>query len=160
MMRFEKDVFPFIGRSPVKHLDAADFLDCLQRIEKRGVLDTAHKIKTKCSEVMRYAVVTRRAVRDPTIDLKGALMPARRKHYATITYPSEVGALLRTIDGYRGKSQIVHCALRLLPLVFVRSSELRYARWEEFDLEAGQWKIPAERMKTKIAHIVPLSTQP
>jgi integrase len=66
---------------------------------------------------------------------------------------------LRTIDGYRGESQIVHCALRLLPLVFVRSSELRYARWEEFDFEAAQWKIPGERMKTKIAHIVPLSTQ-
>ena len=159
MARLEKDVFPIIGRRPVKHLDAADFLECLQRIEKRGVLDTAHKIKTKCSEVMRYAVVTRRAVRDPIVDLKGALMPVRRKHYATITYPSEIGALLRTIDGYRGKSQIVHCALRLLPLVFVRSSELRYARWEEFDLEATQWKIPAERMKAKIAHIVPLSTQ-
>lgn len=159
LARLEKDVFPFIGRRPVKHLDAADFLECLQRIEKRGVLDTAHKIKTKCSEVMRYAVVTRRAVRDPIVDLKGALMPVRRKHYATITYPSEIGALLRTIDGYRGKSQIVHCALRLLPLVFVRSAELRYARWEEFDLEATQWKIPAERMKAKIAHIVPLSTQ-
>jgi integrase len=78
MTRFEKDVFPFIGRSSVKNLDAADFLECLQQIEKRGVLDTAHKIKTKCSEVMRYAVVTRRAARDPTVDLKGALMPARR----------------------------------------------------------------------------------
>jgi len=110
MARLEKDVFPFIGRRPVKPLDAADFLECLQRMEKRGVLDTAHKIKTKCSEVMRYAVVTRRAVRDLIVDLKGALVPVRRKHYATITYPSEMGALLRTTDGYRGKSQIVHCA--------------------------------------------------
>jgi len=159
MLRLKKDVFPILGRKPVKHLDAADFLECLQRIEKCGVNDTAHKIKTKCGEIMRYAVVTRRAVRDPTVDLKGALMPVKRKHYATMTYPSEIGGLMRSIDGYKGKSQIVHCALRLLPLVFVRSAELRYARWEEIELDTATWRIPAERMKTKIAHIVPLSTQ-
>jgi integrase len=145
LARLEKDVFPFIGRRPLKHLDAADFLECLQRIENVGVRDTAHKMKTKCSEIMRYAVVTRRVARNPLPDLKGALMPAKRKHYATITYPSEVRALMRTIHGYGGKSQIVHCALRLLPLVVVRSSELRHARWQEFDLEGAQWKIPAER---------------
>jgi integrase len=93
------------------------------------------------------------------VDLKGALTPVKHKHYATITYPSEVGALLRAIDGYRGKSRVVECALRLLPLVFVRSSELRYAEWEEFDLNKAQWKIPAERMKMDVPHIVPLSKQ-
>lgn len=157
--RFEQGVFPLIGSNPINALVAADFLDCLQRLEKRGVIETAHKVQGKCSEVMRYAVATRRADRDPVIDLKGALTPVKRKHYASITYPSEVGALLRTIDGYKGKSTIVHCALRLLPLVFVRSSELRYARWEEFDLDHAQWKIPAERMKMDIPHIVPLSKQ-
>ncbi len=157
--RFEQDIFPLIGDKPVKTLVAADFLDCLERMEKRGVVETAHKMKTKCSEVMRYAVATRRAERDPVVDLKGALTPVRRKHYATITYPKEVGALMRSIDTYDGKSRVVHCALRLLPLVFVRSSELRYARWEEFDLPNAQWRIPAERMKMKNPHIVPLSTQ-
>jgi len=90
---------------------------------------------------------------------QGALPPVKHRHYATITYPSEIGGLLRAIDGYQGKSRVVQAALRLLPLVFVRSSELRYATWEEFDLDDGQWKIPAERMKREFPHIVPLSKQ-
>jgi integrase len=159
LKRFEQDVFPFIGKKSVKTLTAADFLDCLERMQKRGVIETAHKVKTKCSEVMRYAVATRRAERDPVVDLKGALPPVKHKHYAAITYPSQVGALLRAIDGYQGKSRVVECALRLLPLVFVRSSELRYAEWEEFDLDKAQWKIPAERMKMNNPHIIPLSKQ-
>jgi integrase len=157
--RFEQDVFPVIGSKPVMTIASADFLDCLEKMKKRGVLETAHKVKTKCSEVMRYAVATRRADRDPVVDLKGALPPVKHRHYATITYPSEIGGLLRAIDGYQGKSRVVQAALRLLPLVFVRSSELRFARWEEFDLDDGQWKIPAERMKREFPHIVPLSKQ-
>jgi integrase len=157
--RFEQDIFPLIGRRPIRELDAADFLDCLNKMVDRGVLETAHKMKTKCSEVMRYATATRRAPRDPIPDLKGALMPVRRKHHPTIIYPSEVGKLLREIDRYRGKSRAVQCALKLLPLVFVRSSELRYATWEEIDLANAQWKIPAERMKMRQPHIVPLSRQ-
>jgi integrase len=159
MTRFEQDIFPFIGKKPVKTLAAADFLECLERMQERGVLESAHKVKTKCSEVMRFAVATRRAERDPVVDLKGALPPVKHKHYASITYPSEVGALLRVIDGYHGKSRVVECALRLLPLVFVRSSELRYATWGEFELDDAQWKIPAERMKMRNPHIVPLSKQ-
>ncbi len=159
LIRLEKDIFPYIGNRPIHKLDAADFLECFERMEKRGVLETAHKVKTKCSKVMRYAVATRRAERDPIVDLKGALTPVKRKHYATIVSPPLVGELLRNIDGYHGKSRVVHCALRLLPLVFVRSSELRYARWEEFDLDAAQWKIPAQRMKVPVPHIVPLSRQ-
>lgn len=159
MTRFEQDIFPFIGRKPVKSLTAADFLECLERMQERGVLETAHKVQAKCSEVMRFAVATRRAERDPVVDLKGALPPVKHKHYASITYPTEVGALLRAIDGYQGKSRVVECALRLLPLVFVRSSELRYATWDEFDLDDAQWKIAAERMKMPNPHIVPLSKQ-
>jgi len=157
--RFEQDVFPVVGSKPVKTITSADFLDCLERMKKRGVLETAHKVQTKCSEVMRYAVGTRRADRDPVVDLKGALPPVKHRHYASITYPSEVGGLLRAIDGYQGKSRVAQAALRLLPLVFVRSSELRYARWEEFDLDEAQWRIPAERMKRPYPHIVPLSKQ-
>jgi integrase len=157
--RFEQDVFPVIGTKPVKSLTAADFLDCLEKMQKRGVLETAHKVKGKCSEVMRFAVATRRADRDPLNDLKGALPPVKSRHHASIVYPSQVGALLRAIDGYQGKSRVVLAALKLLPLVFVRSSELRYATWEEFDLDGAQWKIPAERMKIANPHIVPLSRQ-
>lgn len=92
--RFEQDVFPLIGKRPVKSLVAADFLDCLDRMQKRGVLETAHKVKTKCSEVMRYAVATRRADRDPLIDLKGALPPVKHKHYPSIIYPSECSSAI------------------------------------------------------------------
>ena len=159
LIRFEKYIFPYIGKRPVKRLIAADFLECFERMEKRGVLETAHKVKTKCSEVMRYAVATRLAERDPMPDLKGALTPIKPKHYATIVFPSKVGELMQTIHSYRGKSQVVHCALKLLPLVFVRSSELRYATWEEFEVDEAQWRIPAERMKRPIPHIVPLSRQ-
>lgn len=159
MTRFEQDVFPLIGSKPVNTLGAADFLDCLERMQKRGVLETAHKVRAKCSEVMRYAVATRRADRDPIVDLKGALPPVKHKHYASITDPKQVGGLLRAIDGYQGKSHVVRAALRLLPLVFVRSVELRHATWNEFDLDGAQWKIPAERMKMKDPHIVPLARQ-
>lgn len=159
LTRFEQDVFPVIGDKPVRTVGAADFLDCLEKMQKRGVLETAHKVKGKCSEVMRYAVATRRAARDPIADLRGALPPVKPRHHAALIYPSEVGALLRAIDGYQGKSRVVVAALKLLPLVFVRSSELRYAMWEEFDLDAGQWRIPAERMKVSNPHIVPLSRQ-
>jgi integrase len=157
--RFEQDIFPVIGTKSVKGLTAADFLECFEKMQKRGVLETAHKVKGKCSEVMRFAVATRRAERDPIVDLKGALPPVKARHHASIVYPSHVGALLRTIDGYQGKSRVVAAALKLLPLVFVRSSELRYAVWEEFDLDGAQWKIPAERMKVANPHIVPLSRQ-
>jgi integrase len=159
LTRFEQDVFPVIGDKPVKTIGAADFLDCLEKMQKRGVLETAHKVKGKCSEVMRYAVATRRAGRDPIADLRGALPPVKSRHHAALIYPSEVGALLRAINGYQGKSRVVVAALKLLPLVFVRSSELRYAVWEEFDLDAAQWRIPAERMKASNPHIVPLSRQ-
>jgi integrase len=157
--RFEQDIFPFIGSKPVNKLEAVDFLECLERMQKRGVVETAHKVRGKCSEVMRYAVATRRASRDPVVDLKGALPPIKHRHHASITDPSQIGQLLRAIGGYQGKSPVVQCALRLLPLVFVRSAELRYANWSEFDLDNAQWKIPADRMKMRIAHIVPLSTQ-
>jgi integrase len=159
MTRFEQDIFPRIGSRQIRALSAADFLDCLEKMERRGVLETAHKVRGKCSEVMRFAVATRRADRDPIADLKGALPPAKHKHYASITYPDEVGALLRAISGYQGKSRVVQAALRLLSLVFVRSSELRYAAWPEFDLDRAVWKIPAERMKMAQPHIVPLSHQ-
>jgi integrase len=108
--------------------------------------------------VFRYAIATGRADRDPSRDLAGALTPTKENHLASITEPKAVGELLRAIDGYKG-AFITRCALRLAPLVFVRPGELRQAQWTEFDLEKSEWRIPATRMKMRVQHIVPLSTQ-
>jgi len=159
LRRFEKNIFPWIGSKPVKTLSAADVLDCLQRVQKRGALETAHRVRASCSDVMRYAVATRRADRDPIVDLKGALPPAKHTHFASITDPAQVGQLLRAIDGYQAKAFQVRAALRLSPLVFVRPSELRLAQWAEFNLDNAEWRIPPKRMKMKFPHIVPLATQ-
>lgn len=157
--RFERNVFPWLGSKPIHTLEAADFLDCLQRIQKRGALETAHRAKASCSEVMRFAVATRRAPRDPIVDLRGALPPARPTHFASVKDPQKVGQLMRAIEGYEAKVDAVSAALRLAPLVFVRPSELRCADWSEFDLDGAQWKIPFQRMKMRQPHIVPLSNQ-
>lgn len=99
-----------------------------------------------CGQVFRYAIATGRAERDPSADLRGALPPVKEKHYASITDPKAIGELLRAVENYRG-SFITQCALRLAPQVFVRPGELRKAEWVEFNLEAAEWRIPAERMK-------------
>lgn len=156
--RLEKDLFPWIGKRPIGTITPPELLTCLRRIESRGALDTAHRAHQNCGQVFRYAVATGRAERDPSADLRGALPPAKHKHYASITDPKKIGALLRAIREYQG-SFITRCALRLAPLVFVRPFELRAAQWQEFDLDKGEWRIPAERMKARVVHLVPLSTQ-
>lgn len=156
--RLEKNIFPWVGARPVNAITAPELLTCLRRIEARGALDTAHRAHQNCGQVFRYAIATGRAERDPSGDLRGALPPAKQVHYASITDPSKIGALLRAIDGYDG-TFIARCALRLAPLVFVRPGELRAAAWSEFNLDMAEWRIPAERMKSRVMHIVPLSTQ-
>lgn len=158
LARLEQNVFPFLGGRPMMEIEAPELLAALRRIEARGALETAHRVKTICGQVFRYAIATGRAKRDIAADLKGALPPPVVNSHAAITEPKEVALLLRDIDGYKG-GFVVKCALRLAPLVFVRPGELRQAEWSEIDLEAEQWNIPAERMKMKSAHIVPLSTQ-
>jgi integrase len=111
-----------------------------------------------CGQVFRYAVATGRAERDPTGDLRGALPPPKARHHASILEPKRVGELLRAIDAYQGFF-VTKCALRLAPLVFVRPGELRKAQWSEIDLDHAEWRIPAERMKMREQHIVPLSSQ-
>lgn len=108
--------------------------------------------------MFRYAIATGRAERDPTADLRGALAPVVVRNHAAITEPTKIGALMRSIDGYQGQS-VTEYALKLLPLVFVRPSELRCAEWQEFDLDNGEWRIPANRMKMREPHIVPLARQ-
>jgi integrase len=133
-------------------------LPLLRRVEKRGALETAHRIQQVSGQVFRYAIATGRAQRDPSADLRGALPPVREQHHASLTKPTDVAALMRTINGYQG-TFVVRCAVRLAPLVFVRPGELRKAEWLEFDLDSATWRIPAERMKMRNEHLVPLSRQ-
>ena len=156
--RLELNVFPYLGARPIKTITAPELLAVLRRVEARGANETAHRAMQVCGRVFRYAVATGRAERDPSRDLVGALAPVKEKHLASITDPEEVGALLRAIDAYEG-SWITRCALRLAPLVFVRPGELRAAQWAEFDFDKAEWRIPAERMKMRVQHVVPLSTQ-
>lgn len=158
LRRFERDVFPWIGTRPISNITPPELLGVFKRIESRGVLETAQRAKQTCGQVFRYAVGRGLAERDPTQDLRGAMPTPKEKHFAAITDPKQVGELLRALDGYQGHF-ITKCALRLLPLVFVRSSELRKAQWSEIDLEDALWRIPAERMKMRKPHMVPLSRQ-
>ena len=156
--RLELDVFPWIGERPIADIKAPELLAVLRRTESRGAVDTAHRIRGNCGQIFRYAVSTGRCERNPAADLIGAIPPAREGHMAAITDPKKVGELLRAIDTYSG-SFIVKQAMRLAPLTFVRPGELRKAEWAEFDLDHALWSIPAERMKMKQAHMIPLSEQ-
>ena len=158
MRRMELDLFPWIGSRPISDIKAPELLAVLRRVESRGVIETAHRIRTIAGQIFRYAVATGRAERDPSADLKDALPPIPRKNFAAITEPKEVGPLLRTLDGYQGHF-VVKCALRLAPLFFVRPGELRHAEWAEIDLDTGLWNISAEKMKMHQPHIVPLCKQ-
>lgn len=156
--QLERNVFPWIGTRPISDIDAPELLTVLRRMEERGVIETAHRLRATCGQVFRYAIATGRAKRDIAADLRGALTTQKKKHLPAITEPAKVAELMRAIDAFEG-SLIVRCALRLAPLVFVRPGELRKAEWAEIDLETGLWNIPAEKMKMREPHIVPLSSQ-
>jgi len=157
--RLEADVFPEIGTLPVDKITAAQLLAVSLKIEQRGAHDIAKRAFQTCGMVLRYAVAHGLASRNPAADVKpsDALRPVRKENYARLD-AREVPELLRRIDAYDG-SPYTRCALRLMALTFVRTAELIGARWDEFDLVAKQWRIPAERMKMKTPHVVPLSTQ-
>ena len=154
--RFERDIFPWIGRRPMTELTAPELLAVMRRIESRGALETAHRALGNCSQVFRYAVATGRAVRDPCGDLRGALPPVKGEHFAATTEPKRVAEILRSMDAYQG-TLTVRCALNLAPMVFVRPGELRKAQWADFDLDAQEWRYLVT--KTKTSHIVPLARQ-
>lgn len=158
LARLKNEVFPWLGSEPISEIEAPALLRCLRRTEDRGAVYTAHRVRSLCSQVFRYAIVTSRASRDPAADLVGALKPHKTKHYATITDPRQIGALLRAIDGYHG-TFVVRSALKLAPLVFMRPGNLRSARWSEIDFQSAEWRVPVERMKSDRQHIVPLSRQ-
>ncbi|MEM9448013.1 MAG: integrase arm-type DNA-binding domain-containing protein [Cyanobacteria bacterium P01_E01_bin.6] len=154
--RLERDIFPWMGNSPVAKISAPELLTVIRRVEGRGALETAHRELNICGQVFRYAIATGRAERDPSRDLRGALPPVKTKHLAAITDPKRVGELLRILDGYQG-GFVVQCALRLAPLVFVRPGELRHAQWVDIDFDEAEWRFKVS--KTNTDHIVPLSRQ-
>lgn len=158
LVTFERDVFPWLGKVGVNDLKAPELLLVLRRIEARGALETAHRTRSACSQVLRYAVATGRAERDCASDLIGALPPYKKGHRAALTEPKDVAPLLRAIDAYQGTFP-VKCALKLAPLLFVRPGELRKAEWAEICFETAEWRIPGDKMKMKNPHIVPLAFQ-
>lgn len=156
LRRLENYIFPWLGNKPISEVTAPQILEAVKRIEKLNKLETAHRTLQATSQVFRYAVQTGRALRDPCVDLRGALPATVVKHMAAFTEPKEIAELLRAIDGFTG-SITVQVALRLSPLVFVRPSELRTAKWADIDLEAKEWRYRVS--KTNTMHLVPLSTQ-
>lgn len=149
---------PALGARPIEEIGPAELLAALRKVEARGHLETARRMRSLASRVFRYAVATSRASADPAAALRGALVAPKATHHAAILDTKGVGALLRAIDGYEGQP-MTQLALKLAPHVFVRPGELRQAEWSEIDLEAGVWKIAASKMKMRQPHMVPLSRQ-
>ncbi|ENM1018355.1 tyrosine-type recombinase/integrase [Klebsiella variicola] len=154
---FNKDIFPYIGQLPVNEIKPLVLLNVLRRMESRGATEKAKKVRQRCSEVFRYAIVTGRAEYNPAADLTSAMSGHESKHYPFLTV-EELPDFFKALSGYTGSPLIV-LAARLLILTGVRTGELRGAFWSEFDIEKAVWEIPAERMKMKRPHLVPLSTQ-
>jgi integrase len=157
MARLEDGLFPWIGARPVADITTQEVLRALRRVEVRTV-DTAHRTRQDAERVFRYAIQTGRADKNPATELKGALEPRAKNHFASITDPAKVGELLRAIHGYNGQPTTA-AALKLAPLLFVRPGELQAMEWAEVDLDKAEWNIPAERMKMRAPHLVPLSSQ-
>jgi integrase len=155
--RLEKDVFPHLGSRPIRDISAPELLSVVRIIEKRGALELANRVMQCCGQIFMYGIATGRAVRNPANDLQGALKTHVKKHYAhlkAIDLPEFLGRLAE----YNGHPQ-TKLAVRLLMLTFVRTTELRGATWTEIDIDNAEWRIPAERMKMRRDHIVPLSRQ-
>ncbi|EHC4924735.1 tyrosine-type recombinase/integrase [Escherichia coli] len=154
---FEQDVFPFIGKRPIAEIKPLELLEVLKRIEKRGALEKTRKVRQRCGEVFRYAIITGRAEYNPAPDLAIALAVPKQKHHPYLS-EEELPHFVRDLETYTG-SIITKNATKIVMLTGVRTQEMRFATWEEINLEKGIWEIPAERMKMRRPHIVPLSTQ-
>jgi integrase len=154
----ESVLFPAFGNKPIGNIDAADLLDALSPVQYKGLIDKAHRCKQIAGMVLRYAVATRRAERDYSRDLDGALAENKTKHFAAIIDPQQFGKLLLALDQFDG-SFAVECAVKLSPHVFTRPGELRKMEWRDVDFDRSLWEIPADKKKEKRDHVVPLSKQ-
>lgn len=165
MRRLEADVFPKIGSKPIADVTAHDLVRAARVIEERGATDIARRAWQTCGQVFEYAATLESAdgkpllTRNPSKDVRpgAALKPRKKEHFSRVE-TKELPELLRKIEAYHG-AVFTRMALKLITLTFVRTSELIAAHWDEFDLDAGEWRIPKERMKMKMLHIVPLATQ-
>ncbi|WP_065357245.1 tyrosine-type recombinase/integrase [Kluyvera georgiana] len=154
---FEKDIFPYIGKRPIADIKPMDLLEALRKMEKRGALEKMRKVRQRCGEVFRFAIITGRANYNPAPDLASALATPKKVHFPFLT-ANELPYFLNDLAGYTG-SIITKTATQIIMLTGVRTQELRFARWEDIDFETKLWEIPAEVMKMKRPHIVPLSEQ-
>ncbi|ENO1078634.1 MULTISPECIES: tyrosine-type recombinase/integrase [Enterobacter] len=157
MEAFKNDIFPYVGTRPVGEIKPLELLNVLRKIEKRGALEKIRKVRQRCSEVFRYSIATGRAEYNPAADLSSALEVHQSNHFPFLK-ADEIPDFLRALEGYSG-SKLVQIATKLLMITGVRTIELRAALWQEFDLDNAIWEIPAERMKMRRPHLVPLSTQ-
>lgn len=151
------DIFPELGEFPVNEITAQDLLKALRKIEARGAHETAGRVLQRCGAVFKYAIVTGRCTYNPAADLRGSLTPVKVTHRAALK-ASEMPEFFDRLANYDGHVQ-TRLAIQLLMLTFVRPGELRGAAWQEFDFDLSEWRIPAERMKMRDEHIVPLSRQ-
>ncbi|WP_447885491.1 tyrosine-type recombinase/integrase [Serratia fonticola] len=154
---FEKDIFPYLGRRPIAEIKPMELLETLRRLEKRGALEKMRKVRQRCGEVFRYAIVTGRAEYNPAPDLATALATPKKTHFPFLT-AEELPYFIRDLAGYTG-SVITKTATQIIMQTGVRTQELRFARWQDIDFEKRLWEIPPEVMKMKRPHIVPLSEQ-
>ncbi len=157
--RLEEDIFPEIGAYPIKEIEPPLLLQVIRKIERRGAFDLAKRQNQKCGEIFRYAIATGRGVRDPSNDIKEALKPTKKEHFAALD-PDELPELLADINTNKARLYPTTInAMKLMLLTFVRTKELIEATWDEIDFERKLWVIPAERMKMGKEHIVPLADQ-
>ena len=165
LIRLEQDVFPWLGRKPIASIDAPMLLECLRRIESRGAIETAHRVKQACGQVFRYGIATGKCTRNPAPDLLDALQPVNAKHMAAVVTPAAAGELMRNVVAYEGHP-VTRAALVLSALLFQRPGNIRSMEWAEVDLDAALWTIPGAKMKRTVkdkasgtAHMVPLPSQ-
>ena len=158
LQRLKRNIFPFLGSRPIHEITPPELLAVLRKIEFQGAVNQAHRVREICSLVFRYAIASGRAERDTAADLRGALKPHAQMPRAAITAPAKIGGLMRAIDDYDG-TLMVRCGLQLLALTFLRPGEVRNGRWGEVDFAEKLWCIPAERIKMRREHLVPLSEQ-
>ena len=157
MLRLEKHAFPKLGNRPIADINAPELLSAFRNIEKAGIIDTMQRTVQYCSQIFSYAIASGRIERNPVTDIRGALKTPVRKNRSYLS-ENELPEYLHKLEAYDGEPQ-TKLALKLLLLTFVRTTELRAAEWQEINFDAAEWRIPAERMKMRELHIVPLSRQ-
>jgi len=157
--RLAYNMYAYVAKKNIQHITKADLLRLVQKVEERGAYDIARRLLNDCRQIWQYAMVLDICKHDITIGLGAALHSHTVVHQKAVSI-SELPALMKTIANYDKEDDRICCyALQLIALTFVRKSELTYAKWCEFDLDKALWKIPAERMKMRIEHVVPLSKQ-